>query len=108
MKQALYQAECNSLQSQPNNGRPGKSTRLLHGTVHSVRYLGQAPSNWHHVPPVSTGLAMQGCWEALEQVVRMAWAAHCEAQLQAAVDQLRVADSRADDSLSEVRKETIK
>ena len=59
-------------------------------------------SRWQTVTLLSIGTTMQGCWEALEQVVRMAWAAHCEAQLQAAVDQLRVADSRADDSLSEV------
>ena len=45
---------------------------------------------------------MQGCWESLEAVVRLAWAAHCEAQLQAAVEQLRVADTRSDDSALEV------
>ena len=45
---------------------------------------------------------LQGCWESLVEVVRRAGAAHCEAQLQAAVEQLRVADSRSDDSASEV------
>ena len=56
------------------------------------------------MPKALTRLApLQDCWEGLEQAVRLAWAAHCEAQLQAAVDQLRVADSRADDSASEVR-----
>ena len=57
-----------------------------------------------HVPQAPIRLALlQDCWEGLEQVVRLAWAAHCEARLQAAVDQLRVADSRADDSASEVQ-----
>ena len=44
---------------------------------------------------------LQDGWGALSDVVRLGWAAHCDLQLQACLEQLHVADSRGDDSAAE-------